>query len=186
MRYAQILNNKVHWIFTDDMTLDEIYAQKFNRNQITLVDITNVAEVQEGYEYDGVNFTDPNIITFDEAKARYINAAGAEFARRRDAITWTQHEVGLYGYDRKPEDVTNFLAAMKRAELGLETGFNVYVDSIGPKQFLPHTYDMFKVVLEQSANEQISAYQWYEGVKSQLQVAASIEELEQIYPLGGE
>lgn len=122
----------------------------------------------------------------DEAKARYINAAGAEFASIRDAITWTQHEVGLYGYDRKPEDVTNFLAAMKRAELGLDTGFNVYVGSVGPKQFLPHTYDMFKVVLEQSANEQIAAYQWYEGIKSQLQAAASIEELEQIYPLGGE
>lgn len=122
----------------------------------------------------------------DEAKARYMKAAGAEFANRRDAITWTQHETGLYGYDRKSDDVTNFLAAMKRAELGLDTGFNVYVGSVGPKQFLPHTYDMFKVVLEQSANEQIAAYQWYEGIKSQLQAAASIEELEQIYPLGGE
>ena len=124
--------------------------------------------------------------TLDQAKARYISAVGAEFAKRRDSITWTQHEVGLYGYDRKPEDVTNFLAAMKRAELGLDTGFNVYVGSVGPKQFLPHTYDMFKVVLEQSANEQISAYQWYEGIKGQLQAVNSIEELEQIYPLGGE
>lgn len=122
----------------------------------------------------------------DEARTKYIKAAGAEFANRRDAITWTQHETGLYGYDRKSDDVTNFLAAMKRAELGLDTGFNVYVGSVGPKQFLPHTYDMFKVVLEQSANEQIAAYQWYEGIKSQLQAAASIEELEQIYPLGGE
>ena len=122
----------------------------------------------------------------DEAKARYMKAAGAEFANRRDAITWTQHETGLYGYDRKSDDVTNFLAAMKRAELGLDTGFNVYVGSVGPKQFLPHTYDMFKVVLEQSANEQIAAYQWFEGIKAQLNAAETIAELEQIYPLGGE
>ena len=188
MRYAQILNNKVHWIFEDLLTLDEIYAEKFNPDQIQLIDISSADfdNVREGFNFDGVNFTDPNVLVLDEARNRYINGAGAEFAKRRDAITWTQHEVGLYGYDRKPEDVTNFLAAMKRAELGLETGFNVYVDSIGPKQFLPHTYDMFKVVLEQSANEQIAAYQWYEGIKSQLQVATSIEELEQIYPLGGE
>lgn len=188
MRYAQILNNKVHWIFTDDMTMDEIYAEKFNSDHIQLIDIStsDFDNVCEGWNYDGVNFTDTNVLTLDEARTKYINGAGAEFAKRRDAITWTQHEVGLYGYDRKPEDVTNFLAAMKRAELGLDTGFNVYVGGVGPKQFLPHTYEMFKVVLEQSANEQISAYQWYEGVKSQLQVANSIEELEQIYPLGGE
>lgn len=184
MRYAQILNNKVHWIFDDDMTLEEIYAEKFNRDQIRLIDISaaDFDDVREGWDYDGVNFTDPNVLTLDEARTKYINAAGVEFARRRDAITWTQHEVGLYGYDRKPEDVTNFLAAMKRAELGLDTGFNVYVDSVGPKQFLPHTYDMFKVVLEQSANEQIAAYQWFEGIKAQLNAAETIAELEQIYP----
>ena len=154
-----------------------------SRNEV-MVENENIYEPFEIKLVDGaiVVITE----TLDQAKTRYIADAGLKFAKRRDAITWTQHEVGLYGYDRKPEDVTNFLAAMKRAELGLETGFNVYVDSIGPKQFLPHTYDMFKVVLEQSANEQIAAYQWYEGVKSQLQVAASIEELEQIYPLGGE
>ena len=156
--------------------------------------IINILESPCCFEKNHRIFYDWNILgelysdvePLDHAKAQYTIAAGMEFAKRRDAITWTQHEVGLYGYDRKPEDVTNFLAAMKRAELGLETGFNVYVDSIGPKQFLPHTYDMFKVVLEQSANEQIAAYQWFEGIKGQLQAATSIEELEQIYPLGGE
>ena len=181
MRYAQILNNKVHWIFEDEMTLEALGQHKFNLNQITLVDVTNIADVQEGYDYDGVNFSNPNIETLDSAKARYVKAAGAEFARRRDAITWTQHTAELYGYDRKSDDVTNFLAAMKRAELGLETGFNVYVDNAeGRKQFLPHTYDMFKVVLEQSANEQIAAYQWYEGIKTQINTCDTIAELEAI------
>lgn len=161
-----------------------------NDNVITIVDTDNPV-----YEFEHFKAMLPDVVTWrqhvvvetlEQAKARYVSIAGAEFASKRDAVTWTQHEVGLYGYDRKPEDVTNFLAAMKRAELGLDTGFNVYVGSIGPKQFLPHTYEMFKIVLEQSANEQISAYQWYEGIKGQLQAANSIEELVQIYPLGGE
>lgn len=161
-----------------------------NDNVITIVDTDNPV-----YEFEHFKAMLPDVVTWrqhvvvetlEQAKARYVSIAGAEFASKRDAVTWTQHEVGLYGYDRKPEDVTNFLAAMKRAELGLDTGFNVYVGSIGPKQFLPHTYEMFKIVLEQSANEQISAYQWYEGIKGQLQAAEGIEELEQIYSLGGE
>ena len=54
-RYAQILNGKVHWIFDDEMTLEEIGQHKFNLEQIQLVDISNIIDVQEGYDYiDGV------------------------------------------------------------------------------------------------------------------------------------
>ena len=61
MRYAQILNGKVHWIFEDEITLEELGQQKFNLNQIHLVDITNLQDVQEGYDYDGVNFIAPTV-----------------------------------------------------------------------------------------------------------------------------
>ncbi len=72
MRYAQILNNKVHWIFEDSSTLDEIYAQKFNPNQIKLIDISapDFDNVREGWNYDGVNVTDPTVLTLDEARTR--------------------------------------------------------------------------------------------------------------------
>ena len=60
-RYAQILNGKVHWIFEDDMTLEEIGQTKYNLEQIQLVDITNITDAQEGYEYDGVKFIVPFI-----------------------------------------------------------------------------------------------------------------------------
>ncbi|WP_443935554.1 hypothetical protein [Phascolarctobacterium faecium] len=112
--------------------------------------------------------------------ARFLQRAGMEFAARRDAITWTQHEAGLYGYDRKSEDITNFLAAMKRAEIGLETGYNVYVGE-GAKQFLPHTYEMFKTVLQQSAAEQIAAYQWYAEKKTEILAAKTKAELDLIF-----
>lgn len=45
MRFAQILNSKVHWIFEAD--------EKPNfASNIILVDITGNNEVQEGWDYD--------------------------------------------------------------------------------------------------------------------------------------
>ena len=58
-KYAQILNDKVYWIFEDKMTLEEIYSYKFNNTQIVLMDITNIADVKEEYGYDGANFIPP-------------------------------------------------------------------------------------------------------------------------------
>jgi hypothetical protein len=102
MRYAQILNNKVHWIFEDFLTLEELGRHKFNLNQITLVDITNIADVQEGWDYDGVNFTDPNVLTLDEAKARYINAA--KVYRDKQEVTPVTYNGNTYDYDAKARE----------------------------------------------------------------------------------
>ena len=55
-KYAQILNEKVHWIMEDEMNLEEIYAYKFNKDHIKLVDITGRDDIQEGWNYDGNNF----------------------------------------------------------------------------------------------------------------------------------
>jgi len=56
-RYAQILYGKAHWIFETDETLEQLY-QRFAPD-IVFVDITDKPEVQEGWDYDGVNFTAP-------------------------------------------------------------------------------------------------------------------------------
>lgn len=56
-RYAQILYEKAHWIFETDETLKQLY-QRFAPD-IVFVDITDKPEVQEGWDYDGVNFTAP-------------------------------------------------------------------------------------------------------------------------------
>jgi hypothetical protein len=54
MKFAQILNNKAHWIFEADVKTD------FAPN-IVLVDITDNSEVQEGWNYDSATgvFSDP-------------------------------------------------------------------------------------------------------------------------------
>ena len=56
MKYAQILNNKVHWIFVADK------KPKFAPN-IVLVDISDNIEVQEGWDYNERTgeFTRPDI-----------------------------------------------------------------------------------------------------------------------------
>ena len=59
MRYAQILNGKVHWVFEDSMTLEEIGQVKYNLKQIQLIDITNEADVKEGYDYIDGAFVAP-------------------------------------------------------------------------------------------------------------------------------
>lgn len=62
-KYAQILNNKVHWIFEDELSLEEIGQQKFNLNQIYLIDVTNVTDIQEGYDYIYGSFCPPISVT---------------------------------------------------------------------------------------------------------------------------
>ena len=182
-KYAQILDNKVHWIFTDEMTLEEIGQHKFNLEQIKLIDITNMADVQEGYDYSNGAFVNTAVSTsFADLQKQCIAKFGAEFAKRRDAITWAvQADGSVFGYDRKTEDVTNFLAAMQRAYLGADTYYKVYLNNVETKAMKLHTYKMFHDVLEQSAQEQIAAYQKYEAIKKQiLEECDTIDELNAI------
>lgn len=184
MRYAQILNNRVHWIFEDPLTLDEIYKEKFNQDQIQLIDISaaDFYNVHEGYDYDGINFTDPNIETLDEAKARYMKAAGAEFARRRDAIRW----VDGYGYDCQSEDITNFMAAF--TPLLVAGSGSVYYKvwtSEATKGVVERSFEQMQAVYNAVRSNQLEAYSWYEGIKARLTAAETIKDLELIFPLGG-
>lgn len=121
-------------------------------------------------------------LTFEETQKNTIAKFGAEFAKRRDAITWAvQADGSVFGYDRKAEDVTNFLAAMQRAYLGADTYYKVYLNSVETKAMKLHTYKMFQDVLEQSAQEQIAAYTRYESIKKQiLEECTTIDELNAI------
>jgi len=61
-KYAQMFNGKVHWIMEDEMTLDELYTNKFCKDHITFVDITNISSIPEvGWSFDGITFTPPAI-----------------------------------------------------------------------------------------------------------------------------
>ena len=122
------------------------------------------------------------IKTFSEIQQERILFFGQEFARHRDAITWAvQTDGSVFGYDRKSEDVTNFLAAMQRACLGADTYYKVYLNDVDTKAMKLHSYKMFQDVLEQSAQEQIAAYQKYEAIKKQIfEECTTIDELNAI------
>ncbi len=118
--------------------------------------------------------------TLDELKQDALSKAYNEFVRRRDAITWVERNGALHGYDRQPEDITNFSVALKRAELGAGVYYNVYVDTEDNKEFLEHTKEMFYETLNQSADEQIEAYMWFKEIKERISNATNKEELETI------
>lgn len=87
MRYAQILNNKVHWIFEDEMTLEELGQHKYNLSQITLIDITDVANVQEGYVYQDGNFVNPASLINDADQLATIKASKLSDIKARLSAT---------------------------------------------------------------------------------------------------
>lgn len=155
------------------------------KNIITIVDTDNPE-----MEFEHFKVMLPEIISwrkeieqFDEMKSRYINAAGSEFAKRRDAIRW----VDGYGYDCEPGDIINFMAAFTPllvAQSG--TVFYKVWSSQVEKAVVERSYEQLLEVYNTVRTEQMEAYAWYEVIKAKLQAAASIEELEQIYPLGGE
>lgn len=73
MKIAQILWNKAHWIFDTDETMDQLKARF--ASDIVFVNITNLnPQPQEGWEYDGSNFTAPVVSapTVNDINAQYL------------------------------------------------------------------------------------------------------------------
>jgi hypothetical protein len=74
MRIAQIVNNKAHWIFTTDETMEQLKSRF--APDIMFVDITGKTEVQESWDYDAAtgNFSEPVItLTIEEQNASLIS-----------------------------------------------------------------------------------------------------------------
>ena len=166
------------------MKIDLIDAHE---NVITIVETSNPLKEVEYYKtmLPDVMTWRPHVEveTLDQAKARYVSSAGSEFAKRRDAIRW----VDGYGYDCEPGDITNFMAAytpLLVAKSG-STHYKVWLTET-TKGVVERNYEQMLAVYNTVRESQLEAYAWYEGIKVQLQAAESIEELEQIYPLGGE
>lgn len=121
-------------------------------------------------------FTDYSTAALAKAKLSKLAELYQLFSTDRDATTWVIQADGTkYGYDRKTDDVVTFLAAMKRAELGQETYYKVYINDINTKQMVLHTADMFHTCLGQSANEQITAYTKFDTAKAKVQAATTID-----------
>lgn len=126
---------------------------------------------------------------FDYAKNRYIKAAGAEFAKRRDAIRFIDVGGVTYGFDCASDDITNFMAAYTPLMLNQdgETVYKVWLDK-DKKGLVMFSYAGMKKAYDTVRSSQLAAYAWYEDIKAKLIAvteAEGKEKLEEIYPMEG-
>lgn len=129
-----------------------------------------------------------DIEPFEYTKNRYINAAGVEFAKRRDAIRWIQTSNGTYGFDVGTEDITNFMAAYTPVILNQQwtTQYKVWVDE-STKSIKVFNYADMTKVYETVRKSQFEAYAWYEEIKAKLMLVTEQEgkeKLKEIYDQG--
>ena len=174
----------------------KLYKLTDNNSVIRLADGACIPFAEGNRDYEGYKIwlsqgnipqpahTDEELL--NTAKSDKLTQLYTAFSAERDAITWvTQANGTRYGYDRSPEDITNFIAARARAELGSETYYKVYLNDTSTKQMIVHTVAMFNACLEQSAQEQIAAYVTFATKKAEIEACTTIEELEQICPTQG-
>lgn len=123
------------------------------------------------------------------ARNRYIDAAGAEFAKRRDEVHWIEIAGVTYGFDCAPEDITNFMAAYTplMVEKSGTTGYKVWLDK-DEKGFVKLDYEGMKKAYDTVRSSQLAAYAWYEDIKAKLLAVTEAEgkdKLQEVFPIGG-
>ena len=126
---------------------------------------------------------------FDYAKDRYIDAAGAEFAKRRDEVRWVEIGENTYGFDCAVDDITNFMAAYTplMVKQDGETGYKVWLDK-DKKGLVMLNYAGMQKAYDTVRSSQLAAYAWYEDIKTKLIAvteAEGKEKLEEVFPIGG-
>lgn len=123
------------------------------------------------------------------ARQRYLTAAGAEFAKRRDEVRWVEIDGITYGFDCGGDDITNFMAAyspLMVAQNG-ETGYKVWLNK-EKKDLVVLNYASMQKVYDTVRRSQMDAYVWYEDIKSKLLAVNEEdgkEKLEEIFPIRG-
>lgn len=116
----------------------------------------------------------------EELKAIKIKEAGALFAQKRDVIRQvTLSDGNTYGFDTANEDITNFMASWKAAEISGSTMYKVWLTNDSKGMIIMQLAD-FKTVFNAVRTSQLEAYAWYGAVNVQIQAATTKEELENI------
>lgn len=118
--------------------------------------------------------------SLEELKQAKHDAAGAAFAAKRDAIRFVKLSDGnTYGFDCANEDITNFMANWKAAELDGQTEHKVWLDETTKGMVVMQPAD-FKTVFDIANKSQKEAYVWYGEIAARIAAATSAEELEAI------
>ncbi len=191
MKIAQIVYEKIHLIFESSETVEELYAYKYCRNDIGLVDITDVSPTpEEGWIYINDTFTKPleNIqpptVCLEKAKTAKLSQVYTAFAKDKTAVVYTEQ----YGYDADPGSLLDFRNAKDRArdlrDAWVEAGcagdeptvpYRVYTRN--GKAFIPHTHADFAAAQEAGAVQQIAAFTRFDELRAMLQAAQTVGEV---------
>lgn len=122
-----------------------------------------------------------DIEPFEYARRRYINAAGTEFVKRRDAIRFIDVGGKTYGFDCASDDITNFMAAYTPLLIkGTGTTFYKVWLTATTKGMVEFNAEQLTAVYDDVRNGQMAAYAWYEEVKARIEAATTVEELNSI------
>ena len=128
---------------------------------------------------EGATLTPPEQ-TLEEAKADKHREAGVAFAKKRDAIRQIAISDGnTYGFDCANEDITNFMASWKAAEVSGSTPYKVWIAD-GGKGLITMQLADFDTVFKAVRDSQLEAYAWYGTVDAKIQACETKEELAEI------
>lgn len=128
---------------------------------------------------EGATLTPPEQ-TLQEAKADKHREAGALFAKKRDAIRQIAISDGnTYGFDCANEDITNFMASWKAAEVSGSTPYKVWIADGGKGLITMQLVD-FDTVFKAVRDSQLEAYAWYGTVDAKIQACETKEKLAEI------
>lgn len=162
-----------------------------NNQIINIINSNTINNYNERLFYPWNQLWEPytDIEPFDYAKDRYIDEAGAEFAKRRDEIRWVEIDGISYGFDCTTEDITNFMAAYTplMVKQDGETGYKVWLDK-EKKGLVMLNYAGMKKAYDTVRSSQLAAYAWYEDIKAKLLAVTEVEgkeKLEEVFPIGG-
>lgn len=153
-------------------------------NQI--INIVNTDTILNGNErpchlWNRLWDTYTDIEPLEYTKERYIKAAGAEFAKRRDAIRFIDVGGVTYGFDCASDDITNFMAAYTPLLIhGTGTTFYKVWLTDTTKGMVEFNAEQLTAVYADVRSGQMAAYAWYEEVKARIEAATTVEELNSI------
>lgn len=165
-----MLGTKLYKNNTDDMARYTEIAMACNK-------AGNLTIENNGEYYEVVEIPAPSL---EELKTAKHEAAGAAFAAKRDAIRFVKLSDGnTYGFDCANEDITNFMANWKAAELDGQTAHKVWLDETTKGMVVMQPAD-FKTVFDIANKSQKEAYVWYGEVAARIAAATSKEELDAI------
>lgn len=141
-----------------------------------------VPEFKEGYtpyyksgEWEMV--ANPGLAELKEGKSE---EAKIVFAKKRDAIRFIEVGEGkTYGFDTESEDITNFMAAWKAADISGATMYKVWLSET-EKGIVTLSSNDFTTVFKAVRDSQFEAYAWLQNKLVEIENCVNKEDLDKV------